>query len=444
MKLPEATPDLKKISAEKHLLISEYFNDKEVGAFIEKANAEYWYWSDVKYHAPPNKDREVLWLLVKNSRGWGARRIKLGGFEFKYLIRDSMLKKLHEMDMSVGGALETSGIIPAEDGSRFLVSSLMEESIASSQLEGAATTRKVAKEMLRSERKPSNKSEQMILNNYRTIKQIAEIKDKPINATFLLGLHRTITEDTLENAEEGGRFRQTDDIFVQDRIDGTVLHTPPASERIPELVGEICAFANKEDEEWIHPIVKAIILHFLVGYVHPFTDGNGRAARAVFYWYLLSKGYWLLEYVSISRVIVKKPVQYARAYLYTEQDDNDLTYFINYNLDVVDTALQELKNYVAEKRKEKESLYKFLSLGNINRRQAILLNQFSQDAKKTTSIKEAMNTFGVVYQTARSDLLLLENMGFLKKKTVGRKKLLFMRADSFEKRLKESKEVVGS
>lgn len=43
----------------------------------------------------------------------------------------------------------------------------------------------------------------------------------------------------------------------------------------------------------------------MIAYMHPFVDGNGRTARALFYWYMLKSGYWLTEYLSISRVIAK-------------------------------------------------------------------------------------------------------------------------------------------
>ena len=74
---------------------------------------------------------------------------------------------------------------------------------------------------------------------------------------------------------------------------------------------------------FIHPIVKGIIIHFLIAFIHPFVDGNGRTASAIFYWYMLRKGYWLTEYLSISRIISRSKRQYEKAYLYTECDGNE-------------------------------------------------------------------------------------------------------------------------
>src|SRR5690606_35252711 len=51
---------------------------------------------------------------------------------------------------------------------QYLLNDLTEdESISSSQLEGAATTTQVAKDLLKKERKPTTEGERMILGNYR-------------------------------------------------------------------------------------------------------------------------------------------------------------------------------------------------------------------------------------------------------------------------------------
>jgi len=90
-----------------------------------------------------------------------------------------------------------------------------------------------------------------------------------------------------------------------------VYHTPPDYNKIPDLMEEFCKFASTDEDDFIHPLIKGIILHFLIGYIHPFTDGNGRCARSIFYWYMLSRGYWLFEYMPISRILLhsKKNMQ---------------------------------------------------------------------------------------------------------------------------------------
>ena len=201
------------------------------------------------------------------------------------------------------------------------------------------------------------------------------------------------------------------------------------------MLTNYCDFANsKNDPVFIHPIIRAIILHFLMGYIHPFVDGNGRTARAIFYWYMLKKGYWLTEYMTISRVIIKSPAQYARAYLYTEYDDNDLTYFINYHLKSMDLAFQGLKDYITRKQELKKQSFKLLKNHNLNQRQSLILKEFLNSPELVISIKEIQGKYQVTYQTARTDLLDLVEKDYLEKTQQG-KAFYFFRSNSFEKKL---------
>lgn len=98
----------------------------------------------------------------------------------------------------------------------------------------------------------------------------------------------------------------------------------------------------------MHPVIIAIVLHSWLAYDHPFVDGNGRTARAPFYWSMLSQGFWLVEFLSISSILRKAPATSSRSFLHAETDENDLTYFILYHLKVIRRAIDELRAYMAE------------------------------------------------------------------------------------------------
>jgi len=200
-----------------------------------------------------------------------------------------------------------------------------------------------------------------------------------------------------------------------------IAHVPPDSKEIPNLIHELCNFANNESVEFIHPIIKGIILHFLIGYIHPFNDGNGRTARSIYYWYMLSQGYWLFEYMSLSRRIVRSRKEYDLAYLYTEYDEMDLTYFIKYNIKCIDESLNDLMDYVKKKQREQEDIKKIVqNFPELNLRQGMIIEEFMKHSSKLFAIKEISETFRVVYQTARTDLLLLASKGFIIKKISGK------------------------
>lgn len=406
---------------------------------INGINDRYLYWDKVKHHA--NKlvsDPKLLWAAVKLSRTINAKKVQFGDHKFIYNLTDYIQKGLHEFDLHIGGLSGTKNLIPEGDKKRYLVSSIMEEAIASSQIEGAVTTRKQAKEMLRKNIKPKNRSEQMILNNYITIRHIVENKDEPINTERFLEIHRLISNQTLADKKDEGKYRRDNEIKVIDTVNGRIVHAPPDHHDISRLMNELFTFFNKDkSEEFIHPVIKGCIIHFMVGYIHPFVDGNGRTARALFYWYLLKNGYWLTEYLSISRLIVKSKAQYARAFQYTEADDNDLTYFITYKIKTIQMAFESLMEYIQLKITEKRRVLNFQKIKGINSRQALIIQWLFQEPDLMLSVKEIETRFTISNQTARTDLTELVNLGYLDMIDLNNKTKGFCRTDDFENLIKK-------
>lgn len=129
----------------------------------------------------------------------------------------------------------------------------------------------------------------------------------------------------------------------------------------------------------MHAVVRATLLHFGLAYDHPFVDGNGRTARALFYWAMAAQGYWLCESTSISRIIKRAPGKYARAFLYTETDEGDTTYFILNQLRVTVRAIEELHTYLEQKAAEIRATRAFIQQSAylntaFNHRQLAVLN----------------------------------------------------------------------
>lgn len=402
----------------------------------------YPYWDKVKYIQKPNhyeinqKDfAKKLWIALKTKRHLKNinRRLSINtSIKYKYNINDFLQQKLHYLDFNFGAGIQKEQLLNDIDKHRYLTNALMEESIFSSMIEGATTTRIKAKEMLRKGKKPSNKSEQMILNNYKTIQYISEHKDAEISSAKLFEIHRLVTENTLEE-ENIGVFRNSNDVMVMNQITGEIIHTPPPFEELDELMKSFCDFFNTNPKEnFIHPIVKASILHFLIGYIHPFVDGNGRTARALFYWYLLKNGYWLTEYLSISRVILKTKTQYEKAYIYSEIDEMDVSYFIHYQVKVLTQAFEDLKSYIAKKKKEENKLSKYLKLENINERQAQILYWIEEDNNRFFTVKEIETIFKITNQTARTDIEYLVEKRFLKKIKVNNKSFNYWKGEDFD------------
>ena len=388
--------------------------DPNIMPIVDKANDDYEYWDKVKYKKlPEGFTPQMLWTHVKASRlrsmmpVWEKYGINL-------CITSQMQRLCHEFDMKFGSFWEVEGEAQSAEKKYYLSSSLMEEAIYSSIMEGASTTRVVAKDMLRKKKSPQNKSQQMIANNYNTIQYIVEHKDEPLTEEALLHIHRLMTEKTMDNPEDAGRFRTNDKVVVADMVEGDIIYTPPSFQEIPEFVDDLCDFFNNDNPRtFIHPIIRGIIVHFMLAFMHPFVDGNGRTARALFYWYMLKEKYWLTEYMSISRVIAKSKPSYEKSFRYVENDGNDIGYFVAFNLRALDISFQQLTDYIQRKQREKKAATSFMIAGNINYRQAMILQRLKEEPNTIMTVKDVQEQFSVSSMTARKDLSDLVQQGYL-------------------------------
>ncbi|MGY6649734.1 Fic family protein [Wenyingzhuangia sp. IMCC45574] len=385
----------------------------EYSDFLNKTDLRYFYWDELKYRNDlPLKTQLENWTLVKTHRKIKYQKLIFGKHIFNYYLSSYQLKELHEFDLKLIGGLKQNPILPS-DRFEYFKSSILQEAISSSQVEGATTTTEVAKDMLKTGRDPKNESEQMIFNNLKAIQFINEFIEQDLNFKFIIDLHSIMTRKT-EAEYCSGDFR-TKEVYVTDHVDGEVAHIPPDYIEVNNLMKELCEFINN-DKEFIHPIVKASILHFMIGYIHPFLDGNGRTARALFYWYLIKKDYSLINNISISKVILESRTQYDKAFLKTENDENDLNYFINYSIKNLRIAFEKLSQYRDKKTKEREKAnsiaFKLIQKG-LNKRQADLIGYFYMKPKNSITLKDYSEKNEIVRQTASKDIKELVKLGFV-------------------------------
>jgi Fic family protein len=433
MKLPLSPPPLDD-------LIHELMDSQGIQRFLEVKNSRiadlppnrYLHWDEMRHRTPPEGySRKEWWIAKKLARQASSRDLPFKSKEGEpiyYCAPDAAQSLLHRIDRDASGRIE----IPSDSANvqtqeRYLIRSLIEEAITSSQLEGAATTYRVAKQMLQEGREPKDRNEQMIYNNYNAMQFIKTAQEERLTPDLILELQRILTEDTLDDVSIAGRWRRKhEDISVVDVRDGTVLHVPPDASQIPARIRALCAFANKPDRgSFIHPVIRAIMIHFILGYDHPFVDGNGRTARALFYWSMANQGYWMIQSASISTILRKAPSQYARAYLHSETDGNDATYFIIYHLKVIRRAIDSLHDYIARKAKEVRDTDRLLKGSPklrdlLNHRQVNLLSHAMKHPYSVYRVESHRSTHGVTYETARTDLLELNEQGLLERSRSGR------------------------
>jgi len=432
MRIPSTPPDLERLrTAGKRPNVKDWATYWKA---VEEINREYLTWDEVSRRDSLKRwgtsDAEILWLIAKVGRLTVSRPLPLldkNDRPFQFVMSDSVQEGIHHVDKYATGSLSTTGKSGVPPAQMYVVSSAIEEAISSSILEGAATTRKVAKEMIRTGRKPRTTGERMALNNYQTLLKVKEYlhrnPDQELTMEILHELHRTIAAGTLEDERDLGSFRASNDIIVVDPTTDEPLHVPPPFEQLDSRMSKVLEFANdKSGAGFIHPVVRGMIVHFMIGYEHPYVDGNGRMARALFYWYLLRHGYWAMEYLAVSRAILGARVQYGTAYLNSEIDGGDLTYFLIYHLKMIRKAIESFQSYVARKQTELESIASRLRIiRGINHRQMALLDHALRHPEALYSISGHAAWHGITRMTARADLKGLEAMELLESHRLGRR-----------------------
>ena len=407
MKVPEKSPAIGTV------LSKPIDTSEDTIRYAKEYNDKYLHWDELKYREFGESDRIEVWRMMKVMRFMSYRQVRIGDLLISYTPSDNYIQRtLHEVDSRIASGFLTSDGIDSKRRIMLSVSSMMEESIASSQLEGASTTTKLAKKLLRSNLQPKDRSQHMILNNYRAMQLIKNRSNEPLTPDLILDIHRTITDGLMEVPETSGRFREDDSIAVRDVYEDITYHMPVGHEKIVGMVDDLCAYAN-DDTEFVHPIIKGILIHYTLAYIHPFLDGNGRVSRALFYWYCLKNGYSMVEYLSISKVIKNHRQGYDMAYLLSETDDEDVTYFIRYNLKMISESIDVFDTYLKRKMREQEDTLEDLKGRGLSYRQSQILKDMMRSGEPTSQYELSVK-YQTTVPTIRRDLVKLMDMGLVK------------------------------
>ncbi len=397
-------------------------------------------YDELRHRIDDGLDHKLIWSLVNSSRNrQKAEIIQLGEprVQCHYLLTPLIQKAISEVDRNTTSAsLEwISSKIGEKSQVEYLLNDLIEdESISSSQLEGAATTTRVAKDLLKRNRKPRSEDEKMILGNYKLMIFAWENRDKSLSLDLLREMHKVGVEGIDDDTYTPGNFRKTDDIHVVNS-DGEVVHTPPPAVSLKTRLKEIVDWANKDHDQsdnisYVHPLIKAITLHFCIGYEHPFRDGNGRVARALFYWYMFKKDFASFRYIAISVLLKKAPIKYGKSYLYTETDQMDLTYFIEYQSSIIIRAIQcfkdAYKNAAIEIEQFNEWLFKSGLYKKLTDKQRTVFQVAKNGAAIVFTIRNVEKNLGCSYNTASSVLNGLVDLKLFTKFKEGREWLYIM------------------
>ncbi len=378
--------------------------------------------TDLIYRAETNENPEEIWNKLQRWRRENGVNILLKDQKknnFFFVITNELKKKVVEID-----DLARSNIFEQLDEKskiEMIRNAQEDEAFYSSIIEGAHTTKQRTKEMVENKVMPKTKDEKMVLNNYHALMYILENLHKEIDEKTILDIYEIVTKDTLEeeNISKGYRDGQN---YVSSMEQ--IIYTPPEAEEVKWMMSDLIQFINNDDDERIHIIIKALVIHFYFVYIHPFYDGNGRTARALTYMYLLKNGYQFFKFFSISSILKEYRTKYYKSIKNVEDYDSDVTYFILFNLEILEKSIRKVSNdfknqyllKIISERIEKKGL-------ELNERQKKIIEKVIKYDKKQIDIEYYKRINKVVQETARKDLDDLVEMDIFTKEKLGKKNI---------------------
>ena len=390
-------------------------------------------YDELRHRVPSGLNHQIVWSLTKLSRSRQSSLVALGepAMSCNYLSTQLIQKAISAVDRNTTTASLQWLISNVEEKLQldYLLNDLIEEeSISSSQLEGAATTTQVAKELIKRNRKPRSEDERMILGNYAMMLHAWAMREQPLSLELITELHRVGVVGIDDSAYAPGQLRSTSDIHVVN-ADGSIVHTPPPHDNLKHRLQDVIEWANSDhdnidEHSYIHPMIKAIVLHFSIGYEHPFRDGNGRVARALFYWFMFKKDFVAFRYIAISVLLKKAPVQYGKSYLYSETDQMDLTYFIEYQASIITRAVETFKAAYKHAVLDIEEFNAWLGVTGLDKQltdnQKAVLKMAKSGTQASFSSRDVEKYLGCSYNTAAAVLNALVTLKLFSKTKQGR------------------------
>jgi Fic family protein len=399
---------------------------------------------ELRYRWSPGLDSNLCWALVKKARtAQYSSLVPLGEpIQWgRFVLTPLAQKAVSAVDrQATTAALEyMTGQIGERAHFSYLLNDLIEdEAISSSQLEGAATTTRVAKDMLKRKRLPRTPDERMVIGNYKMMNFAWEKRYEPLSIELITAMHCVGVEGIDDPQYSPGALRFNDDVVVQDG-EGNTVHAPPPAAGLASRLQVLSKWINQshgdpDQVDYLHPLIKGIALHFALGYEHPFRDGNGRVARALFYWFMFKNDFSAFRYIAISLLLRNGPVKYGRSYLNTEADDLDLTYFIDFQCSVIVRAVSAFTEAYRKSLAYTESFDRWLLASGFfdrltEKQRAVYQVAKSGMAKEFTAVNVKEN-LDCSYNTASATLNGLVELKVFEKRKVGREWVFFLRAAS--------------
>ena len=376
----------------------------------------YPHWDDLLRHEPPEDlTHEQWWVRLKTLRLERAITVPDflagNGKQLWYTPNPTLLEGLSEIAPVVSGAdpdLDRQVSTVTHERDLFVEWTLREEAIASAQLAGAEISRSEALPRFDDHTLADSAAGAQVWNNYLALARVLELADEEFRPELIAELNTILSGD--------GALRTADCTDVTDPY-GRVWHSAPPASEVAGRLARLCDFANRDSHEKLPPLLAAMTVHYVAVHDQYFAEANNRTARLLFYWAMFRCGFWLARYLSISKVMAARGLDYRRTFLLTDTDDGDLTYFFEFSTSVLRRSVWQLRARLeTELNAGHPTRTPLLGVeSELNHRQLKVLETCLADPRSAFSYETHQIYWGISYESARRDLRSLGKKGLLRR-----------------------------
>ena len=296
---------------------------------------------DMIARIPLGAQADALWQELLNRRRSGSTVLPIHdrlGRPYWYVTTDKMVaasEKIVETLLENEKDFDPYTEAPAV--------STLEEVFYTSYVDGSRMTIQEAMTFLQSESPPRDVEELMIVNNRQAGTYASTNLYRPIDDVFLKELAFILTD----GMEEGSDQYRTAEWTDYTTVEGEIFLFPVAAS-IPDRVQELTSLLA---DPVVHPLIKAGVAQAWTMVVRPFPEGNERLGRILSSIILLRAGYSFFSEISLSALIARKSYGYfdAMSNILREENGGDLTYFLEFFLELLSRAIDERRLRVSKK-----------------------------------------------------------------------------------------------
>ncbi len=334
------------------------------------------------------------WAQLARGQSYHWRTAPLGQTTYRYELLPEDWQGLFALDATLrtGEGL----LVPGEEAV-YQAHARLEEAFHWSQFGTPLLERRRAKTLIRQEQTPDTQAEEWLVAVVAMLSQTSRFEHA----------------DQLSEAADALRLLDPD---------APLQRWQPATDAV---------LVVSQQANWHHPLLGIWAQQFLLE-ANALDDRSALLVVGQHVQRLMHRaGYRAAEYPSRAVITVRTVAQWRRVHNEVQQT-HDLSPYFCYQWRAMRAAINSLRGYVRRKQEDRRQAARFERMAGVNGRQAQIIKWLQDEPDTEFTLKEIQGRYDVVYQTARTDVMALEEGGLLEKYIEGKKKQVYRRAAGFD------------